>query len=80
MVVAPALKQAVLACQISTADRLEVNDDVSDLQVPLFFQVSEDSGPEEDLTLADAEQVAVQLQGLNLRRRGQDTDEAEWRY
>ena len=54
-------EQPLLAGQISTTDSLEVNDDVSDLQVPLFLQMGQDSSPEEDLTLADTEQVAVQL-------------------
>ena len=55
-----------LACQVSPADSLEVDDDVSDLQVSLLLQVGQDSGPEEDLTLADTEQVAVQLQSTDL--------------
>lgn len=67
-------EQPLLACQISPTDGLEVNDDVSDFQVSLFLQVGQDSSPEEDLTLADAEQVAVQLQGLNLPKTGRDFD------
>ncbi len=69
-----AAENPLLARQISPTDGLEVNDDVSDLQVPLFLQVGQDSSPEEDLTLADTEQVAVQLQGLNLPKTGRDID------
>lgn len=65
-----AAEKALLACQIPSTDGLEVNDDVSDLQVPLFLQVGQDSSPEEDLTLADTEEVSVQLQGLNLANTG----------
>lgn len=56
----------LLARQISPTDGLEVNDDVSDLQIPLLLQVGQDPGSKEDLTLTDTEEVAVQLQGLNL--------------
>lgn len=79
-----AVEKPLLACQIPPTDGLEVNDDVSDLQVPLFFQVGQDSSPEEDLTLADTEKVSVQLQGLNLPKTGRDIDggkgEGYWRY
>lgn len=69
-----AVEQPLLACQISPTDGLEVNDDVGDLQVPLFLQVGQDSSPEEDLTLTDTEQVAVQLQGSNLPKTGRDIE------
>lgn len=55
-----------LACQVSPANRLEVDDDVSDLQISLLLQVSQDTSSEEDLTLTDTEQVGVQLQGSDL--------------
>ena len=55
-----------LASQVASTDGLEVDDDVRDLQVALLLQVRQDSGPEEDLTLADAEEVLVQLQALDL--------------
>ena len=45
----------LLACKVSPTDGLEVNDNVSDLQIPLFLQVGQDSRSEEDLTLADTE-------------------------
>lgn len=63
-------EKPLLACEISPTDGLEVNDNVSDLQIPLFLQVGQDSRSEEDLTLADTEQVAIQLQGLNLPKTG----------
>lgn len=79
-----AVEKPLLACQIPPTDSLKVNDDVSDLQVPLFFQVGQDSSPEEDLTLADTEEVSVQLQGLNLPKTGRDIEggkgEGYWRY
>lgn len=56
------------ACQISTARRLEVDDDVSDLQVSLFLQMSQNSSSEENLTLTNTEKVGVQLQGVDLFR------------
>lgn len=78
------VEKPLLACQIPPTDSLEVNDDISDLQVPLFFQVGQDSSPEEDLTLADTEEVSVQLQGLNLPKTGRDIEggkgEGYWRY
>lgn len=46
-------EQVLLACQITSTDSLEIDDNVSDLQVPLLLQMSQDSGPEEDLTLAN---------------------------
>ena len=55
---------------MTPADRLEVDDDVGDLEVPLLLQVSQDSGPKEDLTLTDPEQVGVQLQGPYLGEGG----------
>lgn len=55
-----------LASQVSAAHRLEIDDDVCDLQISFFLQMSQDPGPEKDLALADAEQVGVQLQGLDL--------------
>lgn len=57
-----------LSGQVAPAAGLEPDDDVSDLQVPLLLQVGQDAGPEEDLALADAVQVAVQLQGFDLDR------------
>lgn len=44
---------------------LEVDDEVCDLVVPFLFQMSQDSGPEEDLGLSDSEQVRVELQRFN---------------
>lgn len=55
-----------LASQVSAAHRLEIDDDVCDLQISLLLQMSQNPGPEKDLALADAEQVGVQLQGLDL--------------
>lgn len=54
---------------MSTAHRLEVDDDVCDLQVSLLLQMSQNSRSEEDLTLTNTEEVGVQLQGLDLLRR-----------
>ena len=54
--------------QVAPAAGLEPNDDVSDLQVPLLLQVGQHAGPEEDLALADAVEVAVELQGFDLNR------------
>lgn len=61
-----------LACQVSTANGLEVDDDVGDLQIALLLQVSQNTSSEEDLTLTDAEQVGVQLQGSDLQKAHED--------
>ena len=58
--------QDSLSGQVAPAAGLEADDDVRDLQVPLLLQVSQHAGPEEDLALADAVQVAVELQGFDL--------------
>lgn len=55
-----------LACQVSTAHGLEVDDDVRDLQVSLLLQMSQNTSPEEDLTLTNTEEVRVQLESLDL--------------
>ncbi len=68
------VEQLLLARQISPTDGLKVYDDISDLQVPLLLQVGEDSSPEKDLTLADTEQISIQLQGLNLPKTGRDVE------
>ena len=60
---------SVLASHVATAPGLEVDDDVGDLHVPLLLKVSQDSGPEEYLALADPVQVRVQLQGFDLSGR-----------
>ena len=58
--------QDSLPSQVAPAAGLEADDDIRDLQVPLFLQVGQHTGPEEDLALADAVQVAVKLQGFDL--------------
>lgn len=55
-----------LSGQVAPAAGLEADDDVSDLQVPFLLQVGQHAGPEEDFTLADAVQIAVELQGFDL--------------
>ena len=52
--------------QVAPAAGLETNDDDRDLQVPLLLQVGQHAGPEEDLALPDAVQIAVELQGFDL--------------
>lgn len=56
----------VLASHISSAPGLEADDHICDLHVSLLLQVSQDSSSEEDLTLANAVQVLVQLQCFDL--------------
>lgn len=55
-----------LSGQVAPAAGLEPDDDVGDLQVALLLQVGQYAGPEEDFALADAVQIAVELQGFNL--------------
>ena len=55
--------QKLPASQEATAVGLEFDDEVGDSEIALLLEVSEDSSPEEDLALADPEQVSVQLQG-----------------
>lgn len=52
--------------QQSPGKRLELDDDVGELEVSLLLQVGQHSSTEEDLALTNAEQVAVQLQGTDL--------------
>lgn len=56
----------VLSCQVASGLSLESDDDVCDLQVSLFFQMSQDAGSEEDLALPDPVQVGVKFQGFDL--------------
>lgn len=60
------LLKLLLACEVASGDALEAYDGVSDLQVPFFFQVSQDSSSEEDFTLTHPEQVVVQFQSSDL--------------
>lgn len=52
--------------QVAPAAGLEADDAVRDLQVLLLLKVGQHTGPEEDLALADAVQVAVELKGFDL--------------
>lgn len=65
---------SLLSGQVTPAAGLEANDDVGDLQVPLFLQVGEHSCPEEHFALANAVQVTVELQGFDLEGGKQTTD------
>lgn len=65
---ARAAEMCILASHISSAPGLEADDHVCDLHVSLLLQVSQDSSSEEDLALADAVQVLVQLQRFDLMR------------
>lgn len=56
----------ILAWEVASADTLEANDGVSDLQVSLFLQVGQDSSTEEDFTLTHPEQVTIQFQSFDL--------------
>lgn len=56
----------LLAGQEAAGLRLEGDDDHGQFEVPLLLQLSQDSGPEEHLTLTDAVQVGVQVQVLHL--------------
>ena len=51
--------------QVAPSAGLEAHDDVCDLQVPLLLQVGQQASREEDLALAHAVQVALELQGFN---------------
>lgn len=52
--------------QVAPAAGLEADYDIRDLQVLLLLKVGQYAGPEEDLALADAVQVAVELKGFHL--------------
>lgn len=54
-----------LPSQVAAAAGLEADDDVRDLQVLLLLQVGQCGGLEEDLALADAVQVAAELQSFD---------------
>lgn len=49
----------LLAGHVASAPRLETDDDVCDLHVPLLLQVGEDPCSEEHFTLADPVQVGI---------------------
>jgi hypothetical protein len=55
------MTSSLLAGHVSTTPGLEADDDVSDLNVPLLLQVGQDASPEKHLTLANPEQVGIQL-------------------
>lgn len=59
---------SLLAGHVSPAPGLETDDDVGDLHVSLLLQVSQDTSSEKHLTLADPEEVRVQLQTFDLSR------------
>lgn len=61
-------KLSLLSGQVSTAHGLESHDDISDLQVSLLFQVSQDPSAEEDFALSNPIQVRVEFQGFDLQR------------
>ena len=52
------------AGQTASAIRLEVDNQVRDLEVALLFQMGQHSGAEEDLRLTNSVQVRVQLERL----------------
>lgn len=56
----------VLAWEVASADTLEADDSVGNLQISFLLQVGQDSSAEEDFTLTHPEQVAIQLQSFNL--------------
>ena len=68
------MTNSLLAGHVSTTPGLEADDDVGDLNIPLLLQVGQDTGPEKHLTLANPEQVGIQLQGLDLGRGRREDD------
>lgn len=56
----------LLAAQEASCLRLEGDDDDSQFEVSLLFQLSQNSRPEEHFALTDAIQVRVQIQVLYL--------------
>ena len=51
----------------SSTMSLELDDDISQFQISLLLKVSQDTSTEEDLTLADAEEVGLQIKSFDLR-------------
>ena len=49
------------SCKGTTSERLESDDDVSELQVALLLQMGQHSGSEEDLALTNSVQVVIQF-------------------
>lgn len=66
----------LLAGQEASCLCLESDDDDGHFEVALLLQLGQHSGPEEHLTLPDAEQVGVQVQVLHLQeeRRGRTAE------
>ena len=56
----------VPSCNVTTAVSLELDDDLSEFDITLFFQVSEHTSAEKDLGLTDTEQVGVHIQIVDL--------------
>ena len=54
-------------CDISSTVRLEDCDDLSELNISLFFKMSEHSCTEEDLRLTDTVQVRIHLKTIDLK-------------
>lgn len=58
---------SLLSGQVASAACLEANNDICDLQVPLFFQMSKDSSSEKHFTLSNSVKVGIQLQCFDLK-------------
>lgn len=59
----------LLAGQEGSSLSLEGDDDDGEFDVSLLLQLSQNSGPEEHLTLTNTEQVGIQIQVLHLEDR-----------
>lgn len=71
----------LLAGQEASCLSLESDDDDGQFEISLLLQLSQNSRPEEHLTLTDAIQVRIQIQVLHLeeeRRRQEGRTEEEW--
>lgn len=71
----------LLAGQEASCLSLESDDDDGQFEISLLLQLSQNSRPEEHLTLTDAIQVRIQIQVLHLeeeRRRQEGRTEDEW--
>ena len=62
----------VLASKVASADGLEVDDDLGQLDVPLLLQLRQHACTEEHLRVPDTVRGRVKVQSLQLQSKGEE--------
>lgn len=65
---------SLLSGQVASTACLEPNNDICDLQISFFLQVSKDSSSEKYFTLSNPVKVWIQLQCLDLKCEREQED------